>query len=202
MLRSPPVASPRSPRNGSRAAVAPRRDRLFGSQHATGVLVFLCMKVRVMRFNDAVLGTAFLLLAGVMIAITFSFPAFPGQNYGPNLFPRIIGGGIVGCALLLILREWRSGAHPFVVLDDWARRPARLASFALMLASMLFYLVASEPLGFIPTAFLIQFGLFLWFGVRPLTALIVAVAMTLTVQYFFGSLMRVPLPRGILDSIL
>lgn len=165
------------------------------------MLVHLFKKVRVMRFNDAVLGTAFLLLAGVMIAITFSFPAFPGQNYGPNLFPRIIGGGIVGCCLLLILRGWRSG-QPWLVLDDWARRPARLASFALMLASMLFYLVASEPLGFIPTAFLIQLGLFLWFGVRPLTALIVAAAMTAIVQYFFGSLMRVPLPRGILDSIL
>ncbi|MFA6967715.1 tripartite tricarboxylate transporter TctB family protein [Bosea sp. (in: a-proteobacteria)] len=155
-----------------------------------------------MRFNDAVLGTAFLLLAGVMIAITFSFPAFPGQNYGPNLFPRIIGGGIVGCCLLLMLREWRSGGRPWLVLDDWTRRPTRLASFALMLASMLFYLVASEPLGFIPTAFLIQLGLFLWLGVRPLTALIVAVVMTVLVQYFFGSLMRVPLPRGILDSVL
>ena len=166
-----------------------------------GVLVFLCMKVRVMRFNDAVLGTAFLLLAGVMIAITFSFPAFPGQNYGPNLFPRIIGGGIVGCSLLLILRGWRGGL-PWLVLEDWAKRPARLASFALMIAAMVFYLLASETLGFIPTAFLIQLVLFLWFGVRPLTAFIVASVMTLAVQYFFGSLMRVPLPRGILDSVL
>lgn len=155
-----------------------------------------------MRFNDAIFGTAFLVLAIVMIAVTFSFPAFPGQNYGPNLFPRIIGGGIVGCALLLMLREWRSGGRPWLVLDDWARRPARLASFALMLAAMVFYLVASEPLGFIPTAFLIQLGLFLWFGVRPLTAVIVAIVMTAAVQYFFGSVMRVPLPRGILDSVL
>ncbi|KPF67538.1 hypothetical protein IP69_12515 [Bosea sp. AAP35] len=155
-----------------------------------------------MRFNDAIFGTAFLVLAIVMIAITFSFPAFPGQNYGPNLFPRIIGGGIVGCSLLLMLREWRGGGRPWLVLEDWARRPARLASFALMLAAMVFYLVASEPLGFIPTAFLIQFGLFLWFGVRPLTALIVAIVMTAAVQYFFGSVMRVPLPRGILDSVL
>lgn len=82
------------------------------------------------------------------------------------------------------------------------RRPARLASFALMLGAMVFYLIASEPLGFIPTAFLIQLVLFLWFGVRPVMALIVAAAITIAVQYFFGSLMRVPLPRGILDSVL
>jgi len=155
-----------------------------------------------MRFNDAVVGTAFLLIAGAMIAMTFTFPPFPGQKYGPSLFPRIIGGGIILFALLLMLREWRAGGRPLLVLDGWARSPRRLASFALMLAAMLFYLVASEPLGFIPTAFLIQLVLFLWFGVRPVIALIVAVVMTIAVQYFFGNLMRVPLPRGILDSVL
>lgn len=71
-----------------------------------------------------------------------------------------------------------------------------------MLAAMAFYVVASEPLGFIPCAFLIQLVLFLWFGVRPLTAGVVAAAMTLLVHWFFGSMMRVPLPRGILDSVL
>jgi putative tricarboxylic transport membrane protein len=143
-----------------------------------------------MRFNDAVIGTAFLLLAGIMIAVTFTFPPFPGQNYGPSLFPRIIGAGIIGCSLLLLLREWAGGRRRWLVLESWTRQPARLASFALMLAAMLFYLLASEPLGF------------LWFGVRPLTAVIVAVVMTIAVQYFFGSLMRVPLPRGVLDSVL
>jgi putative tricarboxylic transport membrane protein len=155
-----------------------------------------------MRFNDAVVGFAFILLAGAMIAMTFTFPPFPGQKYGPSLFPRIIGGGIILFSLLLMLREWRGGGRPLLVLDGWARRPGRLASFALMLAAMVFYLLASEPLGFMPTAFLIQLGLFLWFGVRPVTALIVAVVMTIAVQYFFGNLMRVPLPRGILDSVL
>jgi putative tricarboxylic transport membrane protein len=104
-----------------------------------------------MRFNDAVVGTAFLLIAGAMIAMTFTFPPFPGQKYGPSLFPRIIGGGIILFSLLLMLREWRAGGRPLLVLDGWARSPRRLASFALMLAAMLFYLVASEPLGFIPT---------------------------------------------------
>ncbi len=155
-----------------------------------------------MRFNDAVVGTAFLLIAGAMIAMTFTFPPFPGQKYGPSLFPRIIGGGIIVFSVLLMLREWRAGGRPLLVLDGWIRSPRRLASFALMLAAMVFYLLASEPLGFMPTAFLIQLGLFLWFGVRPIMALVVAIVMTIAVQYFFGSLMRVPLPRGILDSVL
>ena len=89
-----------------------------------------------MRFNDAVVGTAFLLLAGAMIAMTFTFPPFPGQKYGPSLFPRIIGGGIIVFSVLLMLRERRSGGRPLLVLEDWVRRPQRLASFALMLAAM------------------------------------------------------------------
>ena len=51
-------------------------------------------------------------------------------------------------------------------------------------------------------ALVIQFVLFLWFGVRPVTAVVVAVVMTGLVHWFFSSLMRVPLPRGVLDSVL
>jgi putative tricarboxylic transport membrane protein len=157
-----------------------------------------------MRFNDAVVGAAFILIAAAMIAMTFSFSAFPGQQYGPSLFPRIIGAGIIGCSALLIFRGFRErvAGGRWLALDNWTGEPRRVASFALMLGAMAFYIFASEPLGFIPCAFLIQLVLFLWFGVRPLTAIVVAVVMTLLVHWFFASLMRVPLPRGILDSVL
>jgi putative tricarboxylic transport membrane protein len=158
-----------------------------------------------MRFNDAVVGAVFMLVAGIMIALTFSFPPFPGQKYGPSLFPRILASGIILCSLVLILRgvkARRETGAAWLVLEDWFTQPRRLASFALMLAAMVFYIVASEPLGFIPTAFLIQLVLFLWFGVRPVTSVIVVVVTTLLVQWFFGNLMRIPLPRGILDSVL
>lgn len=157
-----------------------------------------------MRFNDAVIGAAFIILAAAMIAMTFSFPAFPGQKYGPNLFPRIIGVGIAGTGVLLILRGLRERAAGgrWLTLDSWTGEPRRVASFVVMLLAMGFYLVASEPLGFIPTALVLQFGLFLWFGVRPVTAAIVAVVMTLIVHWFFSVMMRVPLPRGILDNVL
>lgn len=156
-----------------------------------------------MRFNDTIVGATFIVLAAIMIALTFSFPAFPGQNYGPSLFPRILGTGIILCSLLLILRERRLATPvPWLVLADWVRQPRNIASFGLMLAAMLFYLLASDALGFIPCAFLIQIVLFLWFGVRPVTAVVVAVAMTALVHWFFSSMMLVPLPRGILDSLL
>lgn len=158
-----------------------------------------------MKFNDAIVGAIFIALAAFMIQQSFSFPGFPGQDYGPNLFPRIIAGGMILCALALIAKGFRArsaGVAPWVALDDWTRSPKHIASFALMIAAMVFYVFASEFLGFIITAFVIQLVLFLWFAVRPVTALVVATVSTLVVQYFFVSLMRVPLPRGLLDSIL
>lgn len=158
-----------------------------------------------MKFNDAIVGALFILLAGWMIQQTFAFPAFPGQKYGPNLFPRIIAGGIVLCSLLLIVRGVRAragGGERWLALDDWTRVPKHLASFGLLVGAMVAYILVSEPLGFIITAIVLQLGLFLWFSVRPVTAVVLAIASTLVVQYFFVSLLRVPLPRGLLDSIL
>jgi putative tricarboxylic transport membrane protein len=158
-----------------------------------------------MRFNDAILGAIFIAVAAFMIQQSFSFPGFPGQDYGPALFPRIIAGGIILCSVLLVFRGLRArsvSGEAWINLDEWTRVPRHVLSFALMLAAMLFYILASEWLGFIITAFVIQLGLFLWFAVRPLTALVVAIISTIVVQYFFVSLMRVPLPRGLLDSIL
>lgn len=156
-----------------------------------------------MRFNNALLGAIFMVLAGAMLAMTFTFPPFPGQKYGPSLFPRILAGGVIVFSAILMLRSFRSGRRePWVELADWVREPRQLASFALMLGAMVFYIVASEPLGFLPTAFIIQLALFFWFGVKPMTAVVVAIVMTGIVYWFFDSLMRVPLPRGILDSVL
>lgn len=158
-----------------------------------------------MKFNDIVFGSIFILIAGWMIRETFTFPGFPGQNYGPDLFPRIIAGGIIMCSVLLIIRGLRTRAAagtPWVAFDDWTKVPRHLMSFVLILGALVVYILVSETLGFIITAFALQLGLLLWFSVRPLTAVTVAVVSTLVVQYGFVNLLRVPLPRGLLDSIL
>ncbi|MDO9500189.1 tripartite tricarboxylate transporter TctB family protein [Falsiroseomonas sp.] len=154
-----------------------------------------------MRLNDALLGAILLGFAGWIWWLTSFFPAFPGQDYGPNLFPRILATGIGLCALVLVLRGVRSRA-PLLVVEGWVMQPARLISFLLIPLAAVAYILVSDPLGFIPTAFLLLLGLFLWFKARPVVALPVAAGMTLLVHWFFAGLMRVPLPRGILDSVL
>ena len=46
------------------------------------------------RINDAVIGASLVLFALAMIWHTRTFPAMPGQNYGPALFPVLIGIGL------------------------------------------------------------------------------------------------------------
>ena len=157
-----------------------------------------------MRANDAIAGLVLIVLSLAMIALTLGFPDFPGQKYGPALFPRILGVGLIVCGVLLVrngLAARHAGAA-WVEVAPWVYEPWRLGSFLLVLAMLLLYIVASETIGFIPIALVFLGGLFLWLGVRPVTAVVTALAATIAIHWFFGSMLRVPLPRGLLTNLL
>jgi len=154
-----------------------------------------------MKLHDSLLGVILIGFAGWVWWLTGFFPAFPGQDYGPNLFPRILAAGIGGCGAILLLRGLRARA-PLIAFADWTPDPAKLLSFLLIPGAAVAYILLADRLGFIPTAFLLLLGLSLWFRARPLVALPVAAGMTLAIHWFFGTMMRVPLPRGLMDSVL
>ena len=116
----------------------------------------------------------------------------------------MLGAGLIICGALLVWRglQARRAGERWLTPDPWTADPGKRVSFALVLVAILFYILASETIGFILCAFLILAGLFLRFGVRWIVALPVALATTILIQYFFANLMRVPLPRGWLDPIL
>ena len=157
-----------------------------------------------MRANDAICGFVLIVFAALMIALTASFPDFPGQKYGPALFPRVLGTGLIVCGGLLIWKHYAGAQRgaPWVTLAPWTREPWRLGSFLLMLGLLILYILLSEKIGFIPMALAFLLALFLWLGVRPLTAIITALITTIAIHEFFSTMLRVPLPRGLLDSIL
>lgn len=150
-----------------------------------------------MRVNDAIAGLLFL-VAGLAIALTaMRLPAMPGQPYGAATFPVLIGGGFVLVALVLIaqgLAGWRSLSG--IQLHDWGRSPRALLRIALTVVVVILYILFSDSLGFVPSAFLALLALFLALGVGPLAAAGVAVLATLVIQQAFGVLLRVPLPRN------
>lgn len=157
-----------------------------------------------MRFNDLVSGAAMIAAAMAVIAMTFTFPAFPGQNYGPAVFPRLLAVLLILCGALLMVRgfaAWRGG-DPLATPPEWARRPGNVVSALLVLASALAYIFVLDVVGFVPLTVVVLLVLFLWFRVRAPMAVVTALVAAFGVNWFFASLMRVPLPRGLMDWIL
>ena len=157
-----------------------------------------------LRANDILSGLALIVFSLAMITLTLTFPDFPGQKYGPSLFPRILGGGLILCGAALVrngLAARRAGA-PWLELAPWTRDPWRVTSFLMTLALLLAYILASEPVGFIPIALAFLLALFVWLGVQLIPAVLTAVVTTIAIHWFFSTMLRVPLPRGWLNAIL
>ncbi len=148
-----------------------------------------------MRLHRTLLGLLFMALAAAFFAYTFTFPGLPGQRVGPALFPRVISAGIFACGLMLAWQGWRSG-EAIIEFDAALREPRRLIGFASIPLAVLFYIVAAPKLGFLPVAAIIVAALCLWMGARAWVAVVTGVVSAYVIHWFFGSVMRIPLPRG------
>ena len=152
-----------------------------------------------MKLNDAIFG---LVLLALGIAVLFGiqgFPRIPGQPVGPALFPGMIASGLCIAGVLLVVRGWRHRAgHPWIAGEEWVRSPRHIVALLVLLGSVVFYIAASDRLGFLPTAALILLAMFRVLRVPPGRALLLAVVATLVIHFAFYKLLRVPLPWGVL----
>jgi len=156
------------------------------------------------RFNDLVSGAALIVAALFVIAMTLSFPAFPGQNYGPAVFPRLLAALLILCGVLLMIRGYgaRRAGEGLAEMPEWARDPANVISALLVLGAALAYILVLDAVGFVPLTLVVLIVLFLWFRVRVPLAIATALVAAFGINWFFASLMRVPLPRGLMDWFL
>ena len=156
-----------------------------------------------MRFNDAILGLVLIGFALVAAEISRGFPSMPGQEYGSALFPRILCVGFAICGGILVWSGVRKRAtQPLLERDPWAHTLGGPLTLLLVLAGMLFYILASETLGFIPTAFLMVFVIMIRLRGRWLSSAVISGAVTMVVHYIFYSLLLVPLPCGMLEPLV
>ena len=152
-----------------------------------------------MKLNDAISGAVLLALGTAVLFAIRAFPKIPGQPVGPALFPGLIAAGLCVCGALLVLRGFREQPRqPWLVWDEWVRSPRHVLAFAVLLGSVVFYIVAATWLGFLPTATLILLALFLVLRVPPGLSVLVAVVAALMIHFAFYKLLRVPLPWGLL----
>lgn len=153
-----------------------------------------------MLFDDRASGLLVAGLGVVVVGLARSFPMMPGQSIGPSLFPTIVGVLLVLVGVTLALRAPRGGGVG-IGLDTAMRRPRMAVNFALVVFSLLAYALLVDRMGFFLTAALLLAVLFRAFSVPPGRALGLAAVLPFAIHYVFYTLLRVPLPWGLLQSI-
>ena len=155
-----------------------------------------------MKFNNAIFGAILLALGGLVLAVVRGYPGMPGQQVGPALFPGLIAAGLCIGGAMLLAKGWRERhAVAWVRLNAWAASPRHVLAAALVVGAVLFYIFASEWLGFLPTAAISLLALMLAMRVPPGRAVLIALIATLVIHAAFYKLLRVPLPWGVLTPI-
>lgn len=160
-----------------------------------------------MKINDALAGLLLAVFAAAVYAICAALPAM-AQQIGPGLFPQLLAGGLLVCALLLVRKglcqrraDGRGRAGGWIEWPAWAGERRAVYGFALVPLALLFYIFASEPLGFLPTAMVLLLALFMAFGARLRVAVLLAPAGALGIHAIFYKLLKVPLPWGVLQPL-
>ncbi len=151
-----------------------------------------------MRIHDSLIGGVLLVLSLAVLWHIQGFPPAPGQAYGPAVFPGLIAGGLALCSAVLMWQGLRA-RQPLLLLGDGLRSGRHVAAFVLVIASMVFYILLAEKLGFVLCSVLVLFFLQWALGVKPRIALPVAVVATLVIHACFYKLLKVPLPWGVLE---
>ena len=154
-----------------------------------------------MRLSDKLTGLIAAALGAIVIAVSRTFPAAPGQDIGPGLFPSLAGATLVVLGGLLVIGALRRDEPGWMAADDWIQRRATRRSLLAVLVLLVAWVVLVGPLGFIPTTILFLAVLMHVFGTRRALILPVAILVTGVTHYAFYTLLRVPLPWGVLQGV-
>lgn len=156
----------------------------------------------------------FIIVLGALAAWAGSrLPPVPGQQIGPEVFPMVVGIGLVLCGALILSGvghryEQEAEADLAKITNEFEAdlgvsneqvprwRQALVLTPPLLLV---FYYLAVDRLGFLPTAAVIVFCASLALGGKLRIAVPSAILAPIFVNAVFVKLLRVPLPSGYLS---
>lgn len=154
-----------------------------------------------MRANDVVLGLVVLCVAGAVFGYAATLPTPPMQDFGPGFFPKLLSVGLALAGVVLVIGGLRRRA-PALTLADWWRTPRRRLNVASVPIAVVFYILASPALGFIPSAIVIVFVVAVMLGARVWPAAALAAATSVAMHLVFVEALKVPLPWGLLEPLV
>ena len=140
-----------------------------------------------------------IVLAGVFYYYTDTFKILPGQaDIGPKAFPRAGCVCLVILAVLLIIEEVRKNDDTRIMLFNY--------KFLIGVVTAFLFLVLFRTVGFVPCAIVAIFVMEILLLNEPFKKawpLVVSVAILapIALQLIFGTLLKVPLPKGWLSFL-
>ena len=156
-----------------------------------------------LKVSDFTLALVLLALAIAMAVGALSFPPMPGQAFGPKLFPNIVAAGFVLCALALIMRAVKSKTLVIsIVRPEWWNEPGRRGNLAILLGSIVAYTLLVERAGYVLSTFAMLVLLMKRLGASWRATLFASFLGTALTYIMFAYWLRVPLPPGLLTSIV
>lgn len=166
---------------------------------------------------DLVIGVVTALGGGATIAYALTMPTLDGGGPGPGLFPGIIGGALVLFGAILAVKTLVRPAAADAVEAESALPPETesikriadvetstlslrraLVNGAVIVGSILFYVLAADHLGFLITMFVVVLVNMLALRAKALTSLISSLVLTVVMWLVFEKALLVQLPDGLL----
>ena len=155
-----------------------------------------------MRFDDRITGVALWGLAVFVIAMAWEIPAVPGTTFGPDLFPILIGIGLILTGGVIFWNGWRStGGGKFIDLSDWHGCAKGIVASAWTIGGIVVAIAFFDEIGFPLFSIGYALPMMLMMGARPLVSVIVTLVTVAIAFFVFSRIMFVPLPLGPLSFL-
>ena len=142
--------------------------------------------------RDHVAGGAFVVAGALILAVSGDLPFGTLASPGAGMLPKMMIGLMMAFGLILLLR---AGESPPFALVAWGDLPHAVRVIAVAAAGVALYV----PLGFVATMSLLLFALTWGVERKPLlNSALFSVGVTGVAYLVFSTLLKSPLPRGVL----
>ena len=151
--------------------------------------------------RDFILGLAFMLSGCIVIYVARQYPTMASLQFGPSLFPSLIGGGFLIGGLVLSAKQVPALKAQYAAN---AKESGRSLTIRPLLTSLLpcvmivFYILTSEFLGAATSLAIGIFVLMLSRKASLLLSLVVSILASLIIYFIFSTYLMIPLPEGLM----